>query len=147
MAWFVCDIWHKYHSWYFKIVSNFTLKITYNNFEISLVVFMPKYHYKSCYYLYKKNCDRKNYNCYRYANIKVEWEINKCLRRGIVAFNLFLIISTVLSYNSLQRVKINYSKTVVLLQKYLANIGTQLPHAWDNFRTLKNLVFSKHHQS
>ena len=37
---------------YFKIVSNFTRlaarEITYNNFEISLVV----YHYKSCYYLY-----------------------------------------------------------------------------------------------
>ena len=29
MAWFERDIWHKYHSWYFKIV------------EISLVVFMP----------------------------------------------------------------------------------------------------------
>ena len=42
---FVRDIWHKYHSWYFKIVSNFTRltarEITYNNFEISLVVFMP----------------------------------------------------------------------------------------------------------
>ena len=39
------DIWHKYHSWYFKIVSNFTRlsarEITYNNFEISLVVFTP----------------------------------------------------------------------------------------------------------
>ena len=39
------DIWHKYHSWYFKIVSNCTrlsaLEITYNNFEISLGVFMP----------------------------------------------------------------------------------------------------------
>ena len=38
------DIWHKYHLWYFKIVSNFTrltaLEITYSNFEISLVVFM-----------------------------------------------------------------------------------------------------------
>ena len=45
MAWFVGDIWHKYHSWYFKIVSNFTRltarEIMYNNFEISLVVFMP----------------------------------------------------------------------------------------------------------
>ena len=45
IAWFVRDIWHKYHSWYFKIVSNFTRltarEITYNNFEISLVVFMP----------------------------------------------------------------------------------------------------------
>ena len=33
------------HSWYFKIVSNFTRltarKIKYNNFEISLLVFMP----------------------------------------------------------------------------------------------------------
>ena len=35
MAWFVRDVWHKCHSWYFKIVSN------YSNFEISLVVFMP----------------------------------------------------------------------------------------------------------
>ena len=45
IAWFVCNIWHKYHSWYFKIVSNFTLltarEITYNRFEISLVVFKP----------------------------------------------------------------------------------------------------------
>ena len=42
----VRDIWHKYNTWYFKIVSNFTcLKarlIAFNNFEISLVVFMPK---------------------------------------------------------------------------------------------------------
>ena len=41
----VRDIWHKYHSRYFKIVSNFTRltarEITYNNLEISLVVFMP----------------------------------------------------------------------------------------------------------
>ena len=39
------DIWHKYHSWYFKIVPNFTRltarEITYNNFEMSLVAFMP----------------------------------------------------------------------------------------------------------
>ena len=45
IALFVRDIWHTYHSWYFKIVSNFTrltaLEITYNNFEISLVVYMP----------------------------------------------------------------------------------------------------------
>ena len=34
IAWIVRDIWHKYHSWYFKIASNF-------NFEISVVVFMP----------------------------------------------------------------------------------------------------------
>ena len=37
-------IWHKYHLWYFKTVSNFTRltarEITYNNFEILLVVFM-----------------------------------------------------------------------------------------------------------
>ena len=48
IAWFVRDIWHKYHSWYFTIVSNFTRltarEITFNNFEIqeiSLVKFMP----------------------------------------------------------------------------------------------------------
>ena len=39
------DIWHKYQSWYFKIVSNFTCltarEIMYNNFEISLMVFKP----------------------------------------------------------------------------------------------------------
>ena len=44
IAWFVRDIWYKYHSWYFKIVSNLTRltarEITYNNFEISFVVFM-----------------------------------------------------------------------------------------------------------
>ena len=45
MAWFVCDIWHKRHPWYLKIVSNSTClttrEITYNNFEISPMVFMP----------------------------------------------------------------------------------------------------------
>ena len=39
------DIWHKYHLWYFKIISNFSPltahEISYKNFEISLVVFMP----------------------------------------------------------------------------------------------------------
>ena len=44
IAWFVRDIWHKYPLWYFKIVSNFTrllaCEITYNNCEISLVVFL-----------------------------------------------------------------------------------------------------------
>ena len=44
MARFVPDIWHKYHSRHFKVVTNFTRltarKVKYNNFEISLVVFM-----------------------------------------------------------------------------------------------------------
>ena len=44
-AWFVRDIRHKYHSWYFQIVPNFSRltarEITYNNFEISLVVSIP----------------------------------------------------------------------------------------------------------
>ena len=39
------DIQHKYHLRYFKIVSNFTClmahEITYNNFGMSLVVFIP----------------------------------------------------------------------------------------------------------
>ena len=43
-AWFGHNIWHKYHSWYFKIVSNFTRltarEITNNNFEIPQVIFM-----------------------------------------------------------------------------------------------------------
>ena len=38
-------IWNKYHSWYFKIVSNYTCltarEMTYNNFKILLVIFMP----------------------------------------------------------------------------------------------------------
>ena len=42
---FVRDIWHKYHLGYFKIVSNFTRQtareISYNNFDSSLVVFIP----------------------------------------------------------------------------------------------------------
>ena len=42
IAWFVRDIWHL---WYFKIVSYFTHltagEISYNNFNISHVVFMP----------------------------------------------------------------------------------------------------------
>ena len=41
----ICTWYLAYHSWYFKIVSNFTRlmarEITYNNFEISPVVFMP----------------------------------------------------------------------------------------------------------
>ena len=45
IVWFVRDIWHKYHSRYFKIASNFirltAREITYNNFEISPVVFTP----------------------------------------------------------------------------------------------------------
>ena len=44
IAWFVCDIWQKYHLWYLKIIPNIThltsREIMYNNFEISLVVFM-----------------------------------------------------------------------------------------------------------
>ena len=43
IAWFVCDIWHDFHQWYFKIVTNFTYltarEISYNNFEISLLLF------------------------------------------------------------------------------------------------------------
>ena len=39
------DIQHKYHLRYFKIVSNFTClmahEISYNNFGMSLVVFIP----------------------------------------------------------------------------------------------------------
>ena len=69
IAWFVLDISHKYHSWYFKIVSNFTRltarKITYNNFEISLVVFMPNtttnhaITYTNYYYYYHSNSSAK----------------------------------------------------------------------------------------
>ena len=39
--------WHKHHSWYFKIISNFTrltareISYMYNNLELSLVVFIP----------------------------------------------------------------------------------------------------------
>ena len=36
------DIWHKYHEWYFKIVKY----EIWDNFEISLVVFMPNIKYK-----------------------------------------------------------------------------------------------------
>ena len=39
MAWFVRDIWREYHSWYFLSLK--AREITYNNFEISLAVFMP----------------------------------------------------------------------------------------------------------
>ena len=45
IASFVPDICHKYQLWYFKIVSNFThltaREVSYNNFEISLMVLMP----------------------------------------------------------------------------------------------------------
>ena len=50
------DIWHKYHSWYFKIVSNFTRltarEIMYNKFRNITCGIYAKYHFKSCYYLY-----------------------------------------------------------------------------------------------
>ena len=39
IAWFVRDIWRKHHSWYFLSLK--AREITYNNFEISLAVFMP----------------------------------------------------------------------------------------------------------
>ena len=70
------NIWHKYHSWYFKIVSNFThltaREITYNNFEISLVVFMPNIttnhaftntNYKLFYSISKKKCLQFKQHC------------------------------------------------------------------------------------
>ena len=41
--------------------------------------------------------DRKKINCHSYSNIKVEQEMNKSIRTRIVAFNLFLIISTAVS--------------------------------------------------
>ena len=44
LAWFVHDIWHKYHLWYFKIVSNFThltaQEIMFHNFETSLQIML-----------------------------------------------------------------------------------------------------------
>ena len=50
-AFWVRDIWHKYHLRYFKIVSNFTRltarEITWN---ITRGIY-AKYHYKSCYYV------------------------------------------------------------------------------------------------
>ena len=56
ISWSLCYTWHKYHWWYFRIVPNLTRltarEIMYNNFELSLVVFLTKYHYKSCSYLY-----------------------------------------------------------------------------------------------
>ena len=46
------DIWHKYHEWYFEIVTGEKAsEICGDNFEISRVVFMPNILYKSCYYL------------------------------------------------------------------------------------------------
>ena len=43
------DIWHKYHEWYFEIVIR---NSSWDNFEISQMVFMPNITYKSCYYLF-----------------------------------------------------------------------------------------------
>ena len=48
------DILHKYHKWYFEIVTrNFTSREAseiWDNFEISRVAFMIYITYKSCYY-------------------------------------------------------------------------------------------------
>lgn len=50
------DIWHKYYSWYFKIVSNFTCLTARNytqQFPNNTCGIYAKYHYKLCYCLYK----------------------------------------------------------------------------------------------
>ena len=57
MAWFVRDIWHKQHSWYFKIVSNYTCLTAHEIFlqqfrNITRGIY-AKNQYKSSYYLYK----------------------------------------------------------------------------------------------
>ena len=61
IAWIVRDMWHKYHSWYFKIAPNFTRltarEIMWNNFEISLVVFMPNITTnRAITYTYRSSC-------------------------------------------------------------------------------------------
>ena len=71
-AWFICDIGlgHKYHLWYFKVVSYFTRvtarENTYNNFEISLMVcqtwlqIMLLYTYTN--FINRKNPAKPNYH-------------------------------------------------------------------------------------
>ena len=54
------DIWHKYHEWYFEIVSASEI---WDNFEISWLEFMPNITYKSLfaiiclYYCPQKFCN------------------------------------------------------------------------------------------
>ena len=85
IAWFVRDIWHKNHKWYFKIVSNFTRptarKITYNNFEVSLVVFIPNI--------------TTNYAIIYTNKIETVWSV-ACKRKSWARFNFFIFFD--LSY-------------------------------------------------
>ena len=55
IAWFVGDICHKYHSWYFKIVSNLKLRITISKYhswylcQISLQIMLVQKQSSSCH--------------------------------------------------------------------------------------------------
>ena len=80
--------------WYFKIVSNFTClmarEITYNNFEISLIIFMPKYITSYHAITYTKNVI-KVYSC----NMKLHYLYNpvhwKLLLKGSSAEKMAFI--------------------------------------------------------
>ena len=75
----------KYHSWYFKSVSNFfsrltAREITYNNFEISLVLFMP-------------NITTNHAITYTNTTVVAIFS-NACLWRRSLYSNLVLILKT-----------------------------------------------------
>ena len=57
-------------------------EITYNNFEISLKLY-AKYHYKSCYYLYKLD---ENKDSIANNNFKLEGSYNRAVRENYYKF-------------------------------------------------------------
>ena len=94
------DIWHKYHSWYFKTVSNFTrltaCEIMYNSFEISWVVFMPNITTNHAttytnYLLFCKIWSAKQHSC---PIIKCSWQwpawpLQQCSWSGLPSPDVF----------------------------------------------------------
>ena len=117
-------IGHKYHLWYFKVVSNFTLltarEITYNNFEISLMVFMPNMATNhAIIYLYKfhksKNPAKPNYHIMSRSWTSWLWDfyIMFLLGASVLMFvTIFMIFSLVRNFTnftlSMHHFMINY---------------------------------------
>ena len=69
MAWFVCDIWHKYSTRDISKLSQVSSR--YYSFKISLMVFMPKYHYTNHAITYT-NVSK----CFCFANSEITEVLN-----------------------------------------------------------------------
>ena len=130
IAWFLHDVWHKYHSWHFKIVSNFTRltvrEITYNNFEISLVVYLMKLNKYLFNTVNNKECRR--------GQQSVVW-----LKRGQPCLHHLHVLSTVFSWQPFSSFNLwsffyphpspLYSSTVKSVWQVPGSIGI-VAHGW-----------------